>query len=154
MYLGIDLGTSNSTIVGNDNGNIRVFRTPEGTDVLPSAVMVDKRGNLFVGKRAYDQGVFSPGNVERRFKRLMGTSSVLTFSGSSRTMTPEEASTEVLKTLIAQARMSVGDFPIDGTVITVPAAFNQMQSEATMNSARSAGLALQLHFCDLSEPCA
>ncbi len=140
MYLGIDLGTSNSTIVGNDGGNIKVFKTPEGTEVLPSAVMIDKRGNLFVGKRAYDQAAFSPDNVQRGFKRLMGTSSVLTFAGTSRTMTPQEASAEVLKALVAQARMSAGDFPIDGTVITIPAAFNQMQSEATMSAAQSAGL--------------
>ena len=140
MYLEIDLGTSNSTIVGNDGGNIKVFKTPEGTEVLPSAVMIDKRGNLFVGKRAYDQAAFSPDNVQRGFKRLMGTSSVLSFAGTSRTMSPEEASAEVLKALIAQARMSAGDFPIDGTVITIPAAFNQMQSEATMSAAQSAGL--------------
>jgi molecular chaperone DnaK len=96
--------------------------------------------NLFVGKRAYDQAAFSPDNVWREFKRLMGTSTTQTFAGTTRTMTPEEASSEVLKALAAQARMIAGDFPIEGTVITVPAAFNQMQSEATMNAAHAAGL--------------
>ena len=42
MYLGIDLGTSNSAVVGNDHGAMRHFKTAEGTDVLPSAIMIDR----------------------------------------------------------------------------------------------------------------
>ena len=51
MYLGIDLGNSNSAIAGNDGSDIRVFKTAEGYDVLPSAIMIDRRGAMFVGKR-------------------------------------------------------------------------------------------------------
>lgn len=37
MYLGIDLGTSNSAIVGyRENGPV-LFKTPEGHDVMPSS---------------------------------------------------------------------------------------------------------------------
>ena len=139
MYLGIDLGTSNSAIVGNEKGALRHFKTPDGTDVLPSAIMLDRRGSMLVGKRAYDQSAFSPENVAQGFKRLMGTSSVITFS-DGKTMTPEEASAEIIKTLVAQARMAAGDFQIEGAVVTIPAAFNQMQSEATMRAAAAAGL--------------
>lgn len=140
MYLGIDLGTSNSAIVGNDAGNFRHFKTPEGMDVMPSAVMFDRRGGMFVGRKAYDYAAFSPENVKMRFKRLMGTSSVLTFKSADKTLTPEEASAEVLKELLSQAKMATGDARIVGTVITIPAAFNQMQSEATMRAAGLAGL--------------
>src|SRR6516162_5725433 len=108
MYLGIDLGTSNSAIVGNADGNLRHFKTPDGTDVLPSAIMLDRRGGMLVGKRAYDQSAFSPENVALGFKRLMGTSSVIEFSGGKQ-MTPEEASSEIIKALVAQARMTAGD---------------------------------------------
>lgn len=139
MYLGIDLGTSNSAIVGNDNGTLRHFKTPDGTDFLPSAIMLDRRGNLLVGKRAYDQSAFSPENVAQGFKRLMGTSSVVAFA-NGKTMTPEEASAEVIKALVSQAKMTGGDFSIDGAVVTIPAAFNQMQCEATMRAAALAGL--------------
>ena len=139
MYLGIDLGTSNSAIVGNSGREFRHFKTPEGTDVLPSAIMLDRRGGMLVGKRAYDQAAFSPESVAQGFKRLMGTSSPIRFANGN-TMTPEEASCEVIKALLAQARMNAGDFNIEGTVITIPAAFNQMQSEATMRAAAAAGL--------------
>jgi molecular chaperone DnaK len=140
MYLGIDLGTSNSAIVGYDTGKLRLFKTAEGTDVLPSAIMIDRRGAMFVGKRAYDQAAYSPENVAQGFKRLMGTSSMVTFATGGRTMTPEDASAEVLKVLVAQAKMEAGEFEINGAAVTIPAAFNQMQTEATMRAAKAAGL--------------
>lgn len=140
MYLGIDLGTSNSAIVGNDAGLLKHFKTVDGKDVLPSSIMIDKRGGMLVGQRAYEQAAFSPENVAQGFKRLMGTSSVITFASTGRTMNPEEASTEILKALISQAKMTAGDFGIEGAVVTIPAAFNQMQTEATMRAATAAGL--------------
>ena len=75
MYFGIDLGTSNSAIVAAIDGDLRHFKTPDGTDVLPSAIMFDRRGGMLIGKRAYEQAAFSPENVAQGFKRLMGTSS-------------------------------------------------------------------------------
>lgn len=140
MYLGIDLGTSNSAIAGTDGGEIKIFKTTDGYDVLPSALLIDRRGAMFVGKRAYDQDAFSPENVGKRFKRLMGTTSPITFKGVGRTMMPEEASAEILKALLAQARMAAGNFEVNGAVVTIPAAFNQMQSEATMRAANSASI--------------
>jgi molecular chaperone DnaK len=138
MYLGIDLGTSNSAVVGNDGQSQRLFKTAEGTDVLPSVIHLDKRGHRFVGSRAYDRIFTAPDNVAQGFKRSMGTSTPINFVGQ--TWTPEECSAEILKTLVAQARLEGGDVPIEGAVITVPAAFNQMQSEATIRAAAMAGL--------------
>jgi molecular chaperone DnaK len=140
MHLGIDLGTSNSAIVGNDGKELKIFKTSEGYDVLPSAIMIDRRGAMFVGKRAYDQDAFSPDSVAKQFKRLMGTTSVISFKDASLTMTPEQASSEILKTLLSQVRMALGEVTIEGVIITIPAAFNQLQSEATMRAARDAGI--------------
>jgi molecular chaperone DnaK len=141
MYFGIDLGTSNSAIVGIEEGKLRFFKTAEGMDVMPSAIMIDRRGGMFVGRKAYEHAAFSPENVQTRFKRLMGTSSELDFKSSDKKLTPEEASSEVLKALVAQAKMATGVVDVQGTVITIPAAFNQMQSEATMRAAGIAGMA-------------
>ena len=140
MFLGIDLGTSNSAIVGHDGKALRLFKTADGLDVLPSAIMIDRRGAKLIGKRAYDQAAFSPENVAQGFKRLMGTASVLSFGTTGQILSPEAASAEIVRTLVAQAKMAAGDFEIEGAVVTVPAAFNQMQSEATMRAAREAGL--------------
>lgn len=140
MYLGIDLGTSNSAIVGYGSGRIDLFKSVSGEDVLPSVVMQDRTGSRYVGKRAYDQLLVSPQGIAARFKRLLGTDTALPFGAGEETITPEEASTEILRQLLKQARTRIGDVPIQGTVITVPAAFNQMQSEATIRAAQAAAL--------------
>jgi molecular chaperone DnaK len=106
---------------------------------------------MFIGKRAYDQDAFSPESVAKRFKRLMGTNSPITFKGADRTMTPEQASSEILKALLVQAEIAVGDLSVEGAVITIPAAFNQMQSEATMRAGHDAGMK---EFGLLQEPIA
>ena len=139
MYLGIDLGTSNSAIVGNSGGDLRLFKTPDGTDVLPSVLYIDRRGSRFVGKKAYDQALLAPQNVTRGFKRSMGTKTLFRLEASGLEVNPEEASAEVLRALLMQARAEAGDFDIEGAVITVPAAFNQMQFEATIRAANAAG---------------
>ncbi|WP_404338282.1 Hsp70 family protein [Sphingomonas sp. MMS12-HWE2-04] len=140
MYLGIDLGTSNSAIVGNRGGRLELYKAVSGEDVLASVVMADRSGSRYVGKRAYDQLRTSPNGIAARFKRLLGTSTNLPFGPDEATITPEEASTEVLRQLIKQARAALGDVDVLGTIVTVPAAFNQMQSEATIRAAQAAGL--------------
>lgn len=140
MHLGIDLGTSNSAIVGLKDGQLRLFKTAEGADVLPSAVLVDSKGRRFVGRRAQEQAALSPDSVAVGFKRLMGTSTPLKVAGGAATITPEDASAEVLRTLLSQALTEGGHDKIDGTVITIPAAFNQMQTEATLTAADAAGI--------------
>jgi molecular chaperone DnaK len=140
MYLGIDLGTTNSAIAGNTGSELRIFKTAEGADVLPSAIYIDKRGHRLYGRRAYDQALLSPDNVAMGFKRLMGTSTPIQFAGSGQSMTPEECSAEILKQLLGQAYTESGVQESTGAIVTIPAAFNQMQSEATLRAARAAGL--------------
>ena len=55
-------------------------------------------------------------------------------------MTPEECSAEVLKALFGYLPEEIRNDPDTGTVITVPAAFNQMQKDATMQAATMAGI--------------
>ncbi len=140
MYLGIDLGTSNSVIAGIIDGKARIFRPADGGDVLPSVIFIDKRGHKLYGRRAHDQAQIAPENVAMGFKRLMGSSTPINISGANITMTPEECSAEILKQLVSQALTETGSDKITGAVITIPAAFNQMQSEATLRAAKLAGL--------------
>lgn len=138
MYLGIDLGTSNSAVVGHIDGATRLFKTSDGTDVLPSVIYLDKRGHRFIGKSAYDRLLSAPQNVAQGFKRSMGTKNPISFAGQ--TWTPVECSSEIIKALVGQAMTEAGNQEVEGVVITTPAAFNQMQSEDTIAAARLAGL--------------
>lgn len=140
MYLGIDLGTSNSVIAGIVDGEVKVFRPVDGGDVLPSVIYFDKRGHRLYGRRAYDQAMLNPEAVAMGFKRLMGTATPIAIPAVELSLTPEECTAEILRQLLGQAATETGDAPIHGAVITIPAAFNQLQREATMRAANLAGL--------------
>lgn len=139
-FVGIDLGTTNSSICSYDGSETRLWKSPEQNDVTPSVIYIDRRGNKYLGKRAYDSAPHSPDNAAMLFKRLMGTSTPVQLSAVGLTMSPEECSAEVLKVLFGYLPEEVRNDPETGSVITVPAAFNQMQKEATMQAARMAGI--------------
>ena len=141
MYLGIDLGTSNSAIAVYEDGNPTILKTIEkGTDVLPSVIYIDKRGKQFCGHRAYEHIPTNPKDVAHGFKRQMGTSWKHEFIKAGKEMNAEECSATILQELVKQARVEKGESNIEGVVITTPAAFNQMQIEATYKAANIAGL--------------
>ena len=137
-YVGIDLGTTNSAICSYDGDETRIWKSPEQNDVTPSAIYIDRRGNKYVGKRAYDSAPHSPDNTATLFKRLMGTSTPIKLSAVDITMSPEECSSEILRMLFGYLPEEVRNETDVGTVITVPAAFNQMQKNATMQAAELA----------------
>lgn len=139
-YVGIDLGTTNSAICSYDGENLRLFKSPEQNDVTPSAIFIDKRGNKYLGKRAYDSAAKNPDNAATKFKRMMGTSTPMKLSAVDVTMSPEECSAEMLKLCFGYLPEEIRNNPDTGTVITVPAAFDQMQKDATMVAAEMAGI--------------
>lgn len=138
-FVGIDLGTTNSVICSYDGYETRIWKSPEQNDVTPSAIYIDRRSK-YVGRRAYESAPKSPDNSAMLFKRLMGTSTPIKLSAVNITMTPEECSAEILKVLFGYLPEEIRNDPDTGTVITVPAAFNQMQKDATMQAASMAGL--------------
>lgn len=140
MYIGIDLGTSNSAIAGIHDGAVQIFRPADGGEVLPSVIYIDKRGHRLYGRRAYDQSLISPENVASGFKRLLGTATPIEIKGADLSLTPEECSAEIIGQLLGQASTESGEDSFDGAVIAIPAAFNQMQTEATLRAAKLAGL--------------
>ena len=139
-YVGIDLGTTNSVICSYDGENVHVYKSPEQNDVTPSAIFIDSRGHKYIGTHAYNYAPRSPDNAATLFKRLMGTATPIKLSAVNLTMTPVECSAEILRTLFGYLPEAIRNNADTGTVITVPAAFNQMQKDATMEAAQSAGL--------------
>jgi molecular chaperone DnaK len=139
-YVGIDLGTTNSAICSYDGEKVQLYKSPEQQDVTPSAIFIDRRGNKYVGSRAYNSAAKNPDNAAVLFKRLMGTSTPMKLSAVNLAMTPEECSTEVLRSLFGYLPEEIRNDGDTGTVITVPAAFNQMQKDSTMAAADAAGL--------------
>ncbi len=137
-YAGIDLGTTNSAIASFDGETLRLHKSPEQNDVTPSAIFFDRRGNRFVGQRAYDSAAHSPNSAALRFKRLMGSRTPIHIESTDVTLSPEQCSAEILRALFGYLPDQASD--VAGTVITVPAAFDQIQKEATMAAARIAAI--------------
>ena len=139
-YIGIDLGTTNSAICSYDGATVRVWKSPEQNDVTPSAIYVDKRGNRYYGNKAYNQAPYNPNNSATLFKRFMGTSTKIELEAAQLSLTPEECSAEILKVLYGYLPEEIRNDPETAVVITVPAAFNQMKKDATLQAARMAGI--------------
>lgn len=139
-YIGIDLGTTNSAICSYDGDQTRIWKSPEQNDVTPSVIFITRRGAKFVGKRAYDSQPQNPGHAARIFKRQIGTGNTISLPAVDLTMTPVECSAEILRVLFGYLPEELRNDPDVGTVITVPAAFNQMKKNATMQAAELAGI--------------
>ncbi len=138
---GIDLGTTNSSIAVIKGRDTEVFKNNENFEFTPSAVWIDKNDRLYVGRRAKERLEDDPENARAEFKLQMGTDAKLEYKRSGRLLAPEELSAEVLKSLRADVKQRTGE-EITSAVITVPAAFELPQTEATQKAARLAGLEL------------
>jgi molecular chaperone DnaK len=157
---GIDLGTTNSAVAvftGNHGEPTKVIKnTTDGNDadITPSAVYINKKGALRVGRRAKDRIIDEDKgeckicsepeplcqhlDVHIEFKRQMGTDHVYPFKSSGQKRSPEELSAEILKSLRADVQQRTGEV-VEASVITVPAAFELHQCDATRKAAQIAG---------------
>jgi molecular chaperone DnaK len=138
-YVGIDLGTTNSAICSYDGSTVTSYKSPENYAVTPSAIYVDRRCRYY-GVPAYRRAASSPDNVALNFKRFMGTDTPIAIPAAQLVLSPEECSVEILRYLYAYLPEEIRAAEGAATVITVPAAFNQMQRDATLSAADLAGI--------------
>jgi molecular chaperone DnaK len=138
VYVGIDLGTTNSTAAVFDGEKVTLVRNSQGSPITPSVVRIDGRGNVTVGARARRLLESDPDNTRGEFKRLMGTAQALRFAQSGVEKRPEELAAEVLRSLRKDIEDQLGFLPARA-VISVPALFELPQSSATSEAARLAG---------------
>ncbi len=136
---GIDLGTTNSAIAVLKDVRAEIIKNNDDQDVTPSAVSYGKTGQLFVGTRAKNSIIDKPEDAYAEFKRRMGTNNIYKFKASGLVKKPEELSAEVLKSLRADVARSALAEDIQAAVITVPAAFELHQCDATRRAAELAG---------------
>src|SRR5688572_19757371 len=99
IYLGIDLGTTNSAAAVFDGDRVHLVRNGQGGTLTPSVVRIDARGHVTVGARARKFLESDPGNTRAEFKRLMGTAQGIGFAGAKLDKKPEELAAEVLRAL-------------------------------------------------------
>jgi molecular chaperone HscA len=158
LAAGIDLGTTNSLVASVLGGRAEVLVDAAGEALLPSVVRYTAAG-VEVGQAARDAAASDPLNTIASAKRLIGRAAdeipslggrlpfvlvpdagrvprLQTVAGP---VTAVEVSAEILRSLAARARETLGGDPV-GVVITVPAYFDDAQRQATKDAARLAGL--------------
>jgi len=162
IIVGIDLGTTNSliAIIHPDTKQPTVLREFDNTTLVPSVVHFGEHGQLSVGNEAKQYLVTEPENTIFSVKRLMGKSysdvapasqffsykiiddgsdSLVKIQVDDRFYTPIELSSFILKSLKQRAE-HILKTPVNRTVITVPAYFNDSQRQATRDAGKLAGL--------------
>jgi molecular chaperone DnaK len=134
---GIDLGTTNSAIARFVKGEVEVFKNPleTGKETLPSVVYY-KKDKVVVGTNARTYFERDTENVFGTFKRKMGTTESFKVKSINQSKTPIELSAEVLKEL--KGFVHSGE-SFDAAVITIPASFDVIQSNATKEAGYLAG---------------
>ena len=138
LYVGFDLGTTNSAAAVFDGDQTRVVRNSQGSNLTPSVVRVDARGRVTVGAKARRYLERDPQNTHHEFKRLMGTGKPLGFPGAGLSKRPAELASMVLASLRQDVEDQFGFAPSQA-VISVPALFELPQSSATSEAAKLAG---------------
>ena len=136
INFGIDLGTTNSAIAKFENGKVEIFRNPLNLKQTLPSVVAFRKNRVIVGDKAREYMQRDPNNVVGLFKRKMGTSEAYKIASLEMKKTPIQLSAEVLKEL--KKFIHTGE-NIEAAVITIPASFDTIQSNATKKAGYEAG---------------
>ena len=158
LAVGIDLGTTNSLVASVRSGTAEALPDNDGNVLLPSVVRYLENDAPDVGIKAREFAATDPLNTISSAKRLIGRSfdeimqakdshyrfsqtesgvpRIDTVAGS---VTAIQVSATILSTLRARAEATLGG-ELVGSVITVPAYFDDAQRQATKDAAQIAGL--------------
>ncbi len=159
--IGIDLGTTNSSVAVVENGTPVVIPNRGGYKTTPSMVAVAENGKRLVGHIAKRQAITNAEHTVYAAKRLIGrkwnsppvkqaleSSSYKIVEGPhddvrvllrGQTVSVPEISAYVLQEMKLIADEYLGE-PVHKAVVTVPAYFNDGQRQATKDAGRIAGL--------------
>ena len=135
INVGIDLGTTNSAISRYHHGEAEVLRNPSGRRQLLPSVVAMKKDHVVVGEKAKEWIKRNPEEVFTSFKRKMGTSHLFRKPNGGQ-ISPEELSALVLKEL---KQFFPSTEQPSAAVITIPASFDSVQSQATLRAGELAG---------------
>ena len=142
--VGVDLGTTRTTVATVENGETRVLENAEGSRTTPSVVrykQTDDGVAAVVGKAAAEARAMYPEETVTRIKRRMGDEQ-FRLRVHGREYTPAEVSANILEKAVGDAEQRLGG-PVTEAVITVPAYFGDRERQNTRDAARLIGLEVE-----------
>jgi molecular chaperone DnaK (HSP70) len=113
----------------------------DGTPEIRSVVYQEEKGNIVVGKAAYDKYLVDPENGVLEIKREMGNESHRVLL-RGKPYTPAEISSMILGKIRDEiyGKFPAGQFSFGGVVVTHPFHFKQPQIEDTRRAAEMTGM--------------
>ena len=138
--IGIDLGTSTTEAAVYRDDKPVLLLNFDGKEVTPSVVGIDDSGNVIVGEKAEAQLLLAPERTVREVKRLMGTEEKVALA--QRHYSPVEISSMLLS-YVRNYASSYLEEDISRAVISVPAYFDELQRQETMEAAGMAGFMVE-----------
>ncbi|CAK9168879.1 unnamed protein product [Ilex paraguariensis] len=162
--IGIDLGTTYSCVGVWLNDRVEIVPNDQGNRTTPSVVAFTDTKRL-VGEAAKNQAAMNPTNTIFEVKRLIGRRFsdpsvqndiklwpfkvvpgpgdkpmiAVRYKGEEKLFSPEEISSMILAKMKEYCEAFLGH-PVNNSVITVPAYFNDSQRQATKDAGAIAGL--------------
>lgn len=138
--IGIDLGTSTTEAAVIRDGVPVMLLNNEQQVVIPSAVGIDDGGNYVTGEKARAQYLLEPERTAIEIKRKIGTGEKITLGEKEHT--PAELSAMLLKYVREYASEYLGE-EITQAVISVPAYFDDLQRQETVEAGKLAGFQVE-----------
>lgn len=138
--IGIDLGTSTTEAAFIENGKPKMIVNLEQEIITVSAVGIDASGNWIIGEKARAQYLLSPENTAIEVKRKIGTNEKIPLGKQN--YTAIELSAKLLEYVKTYASEFLGE-EITRAVISVPAYFDDIQRQATVQAGLKAGLQVE-----------
>lgn len=138
--IGIDLGTSTTEAAVIRDGKPVMIVNLDGQVITPSAAGVDKSGQLVFGEKAKAQYLLAPEDTVIEAKRKIGTKEKLRMGNKD--YTPVEISSMLLKYVKDYVSESLGE-NISRAVISVPAYFDDLQRQETVEAGKRAGFEVE-----------
>lgn len=158
VAIGIDLGTTNSSVSTVEDGEIITILSKNGKESTPSVVAFkDDNQEVIVGEAAFNQLIMSPEATIFSAKRFIGkrwedvrgisvpyevisgSDGHAVFKVNGEQIEPHDVSGLILRHLKELAQTEIGK-EITDAVITVPAYFGDAEKEATKLAGQIAGL--------------
>lgn len=140
MIIGIDLGTTNSSVSYFTEDGAKIIPNRLGKNITPSVVSIDENSNIYVGETALERSAIYYDSTAQVFKRDMGSQKV--FKLGKNEFNAEELSSFILKYLKEDAEHFLGE-KIEEAVISVPAYFNDEQRKSTKKAGEMAGFRVE-----------
>ena len=138
--IGIDLGTSTTEAAVIRNGKPEMILNFSGQVITPSAVGIDADRQIVFGEKAKAQYLLAPKDTVIEVKRKIGTKEMIHMGGKDYTPT------EISAMLLSHVREFVSEYlkeDITRAVISVPAYFDDLQRQETVEAGKLAGFTVE-----------